>query len=820
MSGQGLDRIDEARRAVRHARRGLLRSPWFTAVAVLTLGLGIGVNTAIFSVIHSVLIAPLPYDDAGRLVLIRQSAALAGQDDVGVSIKELYDYRERLGSFDALVEFHQMDFDLLRRGDPDRVSTGVVSHNFFDVLGVRPLVGRTFVEADDRPGAEAVLVLGFAYWQSRFGGDPAVIGQVLQMNDRPHTVIGVLPDTPLYPNAVDVYMPTSACPFRAAGEIQMASNRRAFSLLRVFGLLKESVAPQAAAAEVAAAGHDMSHDFPDVYRPETGFRANTLGVQEALTQNARPMLLVLLGITGLVLLLACANVANLTLARTLQREHERATRAALGAGRLSLLSQPLAESAIVALAGAVVGLVFAWATLDLLASFVGRFTSRAGEIGIDWTVLLFTIGISLFAGVLLGMLPALGSRVDLAGALKTGTKGGGGTPRRRVQHALVAGQVAVSVVLLAAAGLLLLSVSRLQSVDPGYRGERVLSAEIFANFSKYGTPASRHRLYQDVLERLEAVPGVTSAAVTNAVPLAGMRPGQTWFQIEGRNDGNAELSPTADVRIASPDYFATLGVPLLRGRGFGPSDHETAERVVVINAAGARHWEGRDPIGSRVSVDGGQNWSTVVGMAGDVRHFGLDVEAVAQIYVPLAQAGGNLAGRILARTTGDSAAAMPAIRDAIQSVDPDMPIERLQTLDTIRAAYLATPRLTALLLTIFAGLALCITVTGIAGVIATSIAQRTREIGLRIAIGASARGVLAMVLRQGLKLIAIGLAIGIPLAVVFGLALRSYLFETAPADPLMLAGVAIALAVAGTLGCLGPALRATAIDPIAARRAD
>ena len=814
---RGLDFIGETRRAFRHAGRALVRSPWFTVVAVLTLGLGLGVNTGVFSVIRAVLLAPLPYDDAGRLMLIHHSAPLAGQPDVGVSIKELDEYREQLSSFDALVEFHQMDFDLLRRGDPDRVATGVVSHNFFDVLGIRPLAGRTFVEADDRPGAEAVLVLGYAYWQSRFGGDPSVVGQVLEMNDRAHTVVGVLPDTALYPNVVDVYMPTSACPFRAAGELQMAGNRRAFSMLRVFGLRKTGVSPETAAAEVAAAARGMARDFPDVYRPEMGFRADTLGVQEALTENARPMLLVLLGITALVLLLACTNVANLMLARTIERDHERATRAALGAGRTRLLAQPLAESALVALAGAVVGLVFAFVTLDLLASFVARFTSRAGEIGIDWTVLCFTIGVSVLAAAVLGILPALGARVDLAGALKAGTKGG--VPRGRLRNALVAGQVAVSVVLLAAAGLLLLSVSRLQGVDPGYRGDGVVSAEIFANFTKYATPESRHRLYQDVLERLESVRGVTSAAITNAVPLAGLRPGQTRLQIDGRSAGSEQHSPTVDVRIASADYFSALGIPVLRGRGFEPTDDETAERVVVISAAAARYWDGGEPLGSRVTADG-RTWYRVVGVVGDVRHFGLDVEAPAQLYAPLAQAGGNLAGRVLVRAEGDPGTLMASIREAIHGVDPDMPIERMQTLATMRASYLATPRLTALLLSIFAGLALCITVTGIAGVIAASIAQRTREIGIRIAIGASARGVLVMVFRQGLETVAIGLAAGIPLAIAFGLALRGLLFDTAPADPIMLVGVAFALAVAGTLGCLGPALRATAIDPIAALRAD
>ena len=384
---------------------------------------------------------------------------------------------------------------------------------------------------------------------------------------------------------------------------------------------------------------------------------------------------------------------------------------------------------------------------------------------------------------------------------------------------LVAGQVTVSVVLLAAAGLLLLSFARLQSVDAGYRVDHVLSAEIFANFSKYATPESRQRLYEDVLERLEAVPGVASAAITNAVPLSGMRPGQTRLRIEGVGDAG-ELAPTVDGRIASPAYFETLGIPLIRGRVFEETDTATTERVAVINEAAARQWGNLDPFGARVAVDGGRNWYRIVGIVGDVRNFGLDVEAVAQAYTPLTQANGNIQGRILARTAGDLATAMSAIRDAIQSVDPDMPIERMQTLDTIRNAYLATPRLTALLLSLFAGLALCITVTGIAGVIATSVAQRTREIGLRIAVGASARGVLTMVLTQGFKLVGIGIAAGVPLAVIFGLALRSYLFDTAPADPLMLIGVALALGVAGTLGCVGPALRATRIDPIAALRAE
>jgi predicted permease len=814
-------RLEETLQDVRYGFRTLLKSPGFAAVAILTLALGLGANTAIFSVINAVLLRPLPYENGDRLVLIRQSAPLVDQQDVGVSIKELYDYREQLASFDGLVEFHQMTFDLLRRGEPDRVATGVVSPNFFDVLGITPLVGRTFVNADDQRAAEPVLVLGHAYWLTKFGGDPDIVGQVFEMNDRPHTVVGVLPAVPLYPNEVDVYMPTSACPFRAGAEGQIAQNRRAFPMLQVFGLLDRDAAPERAATEVSTVGARFGQAFPNVYRPQTGFQARTVGVQEELTRNARPMLLILLGTTGLVLLIACANVANLTLARMVRRDRELAMRAALGAGRWRLVRQLLTESTLVAVIGGAAGLVFAWLTVDLLATFVARFTPRAGGIGIDTRVLLFTLGASMITGLLFGILPAFKTRVDVSGALKTGGKGGSEPPgHRRLRDALVVAQVAVSVVLLVGAGLLLVSFYRLQRVDPGYRAEGVMSAEIFGNFSKYSSAASLRRLYGEVLDRLEATPGVSSAAVTNAVPLAGLQPGQTRFQIDGIVADNPDLAPTTDVRIASPAYFATLGIPLLRGRVFNALDHEQAERVVVINEAVTQYWNGREPIGTRVSADGGQTWYTVVGIVGNVRQFGLDREAVAQHYVPLAQAPGGLAGRVLVRANGDPASAVAAIRAAVHGVDPDMPIENVQTLDEIRAAYLAAPRLTALLLSIFAALALVVTITGITGVIATSVSHRTQEFGVRMALGASSKRVVAMVLRQGLTLVAVGLALGIGSALVLGRVLQSYLYATTPTDPIALVAVATAFTAAGALACLGPAWRATTVDPARALRTD
>jgi predicted permease len=818
---RGVSWLEELMADLRYGARTLAKNPGFALVAVLTLGLGIGANTAIFSVINGVLLKPLPYENGSRLVLLQQSATRANQQNFGVSIKELYDYRDQLASFDGLVEFHQMSFDLLKRGEPDRVATGVVSPNFFDVLGIKPLLGRTFLGTDDDHGAEAVLVIGHSYWQTKFGGDPSIVGQVFEMNDRPHRVVGVLPPVPHYPNEVDVYMPTEACPFRSAAEANVESNRRAFSALQVFGLLKSGASPETAATEVATVAQRWQQDFPQVYRAGLGFHATTANVLEQLTSGARQMLLILLGTTGLVLLLACANVANLTLARMLRRDREFAMRTALGAGRWRLARQLLTESTVLSLAGGIVGVGFAWATLDMLTTFVGRFTARIGEIGLDPRVLGFTVLVSMLTGLAFGTFPALAARVDLVNALKTGGKGtshaGGG---RRLQSALIVAQVAVSVVLLVGAGLLLLSFYRLQRVDPGYRGESVMSAEVFGNFTKYPNGATLRRMYVSLLERLQSTPGVSGAAITNAVPMDAIQPGQTRFQISGRTYASPDERPTTDLRVASPGYFATLGIPASKGRLFTELDHEDAASVIVINDTLARReWEGRDPIGAEVSANNGQTWATVIGVVADVKTFGLNRESVPQVYVPLRQANG-VAGRVLLRMNAPPVQAAGVIREAVRSVDPDLPIENVRTLDEIRDGYLATPRLTAMLLTVFAALALLVTLTGITGVIAQSVSQRTQEFGLRMALGATRNSVLGGVLGQGLFLVGLGLVLGIAASLALARVLQSYLYQTTPTDPITLAAVALAFVIAGTVACLGPAWRATTVDPMLALRAD
>jgi predicted permease len=819
---RGITWFDELSQDIRYGLRSLARSPGYAALAMLTLGLGIGANTAIFSVINGVLLKPLPYEHGDRLVVVRQSAPLSGQAQVGVAIAEYFDYREQAEVFDGLVEYHQMNFDLLNRGEPDRVNTGVVSHNFFELLGIKPILGRSFVAADDQHGAEAVLMLSHTYWRQKFGGDPGIVGQVFEMNDRPHRVIGVLPEVPHYPQENDVYMPVLACPFRAAAERNIPQNRRAFQALSVFGRLKPGASQGEAATAISTINQRFVSDYPAVYRAaSSGFQATTVEVREALTEGARELLLILLGITSLVLLIACANVANLTLARMLGRDRELAMRSALGAGRMRLVRQLLTESTLLSVAGGVIGVVFALSTVGLLTRFVGRFTARTGEVSMDLSVLAFTVLVSVVTGVLFGTLPALGTRVNLVNALKQGSnQAGDASGRRRMQSALIVAQVAVSVVLLVGAGLLLASFYRLQQVDAGYRSEGVLSAQVYGNFSRYGNIDALKRLYQPVLERLENQPGVIAAAITNGVPLAGQAPGTVRFDIEGRVTDDPDRRPVIDIRVASPRYFEVLGIPLHDGRLFTALDDETTLPVVVINRAMARYWEGTDPIGTRISANRGENWFTVVGVVGDVRQFGLAQETVAQAYLPMAQAPQTFAGQVLLRTAGDPAGFANLVRQAVHAVDPNQPVESIRSLDDLRSEALAAPRLTATLLAIFAGLALLVTLAGIGGVIATSVSARTREFGVRMALGASRQGVLAMVVRQGLTLIAIGLSLGLVGAVAAGRVLSSYLYQTAPWDPLILAGVTAAFFVAGAIACLGPARRATTVDPLISLRTE
>jgi len=801
--------------------RTLRKNPGFTALAILTLALGIGANTAIFSVINGVLLRPLPYQEPEQIVQLTQRAPGLGRDSLPFSIKEVMEYRDQLASLDALVEYHSMSFTLLSHGEPDRVLTGVVTHNFFDMLGVVPLHGRSFVAEDDQLDADAVLMLSYEYWQQRFGGDPEIVGEVFEMNDRPHTVVGILPPFPQHPRYNDVYMPTVACPFRANGERNMNENRDAFRALSAFGRVSPDASVERAAADISMVANRFVEDFPDNYSDESGFGANAVSLYEQLTENARPMLLILLSTSGLVLLIACANVANLTLSRMMRRERELAVRTAMGAGRGRLLRQLVTESTLLSLAGGAIGLLIASQGVGMLTTFVGNFTPRVQQISIDGWVLGFTLLVALVTGVIFGAAPAFASRSDLVTSLKDGgAQSSAGRGSLRLRSGLIVAQVAVSFVLVVGAGLMLTSFYKLSRIDPGFSAESTVTAEVFPNWSKYTDATSVRRLFTGVLERLESSPGVTAASVSNFLPMVASFGRPASFQVEGAVYEDPGLRPQVSVRQVTPGYFHAVGVPLVAGRLFTELDHEDALPIAIVNQSMvAANWEEENPVGKRVSFDGGDSWIEVVGVIGDVRQNGLDVEPPEEIYFPSLQTG-NFGGFLLVRSNAEPGLVAQQLRDAVHGVDPEQPVENFRTLDEIHRGSIATPRVTAALLGLFGAIALAITVVGIAGVIGTAVSQRTQEFGIRMALGAPGNSVLSMVLRQGLAMVAVGLVIGLAGAVALGRLLSGMLYDTQPTDFATFAGVALVFALAGVAACFVPARRATAVDPIIALKSD
>jgi len=818
---RGAPLIDSLLQDIRYGVRILVRNPGFTVVAVLTLGLGIGANTAIFSVIYGVLMRPLPYKEGNQLVIVQQQAPLAHLLNVPFSVKEVQDYREQNQTLESVVEHHSMSFTLLGGKEPQRVQTGVVSANFFDVLGVKPLLGRTFVDADEQHGSEAVIVLSYQYWKQSHAGDPEIVGRVFQMNNRPHTVIGVLPPIPQYPVEQDVYMPTSQCPTRSSE--QFISNRNA-RMMSVFGRLKSGVPVTQAQADLSTLAGNLQKQYPDSYPTNRGYAANVVSLQEELTRRAKPTFMILLGTAGLVLLIACANVANLTLARLMRREREMAIRSSLGAGRGRLVRQLLTESTLLSFAGGALGLALAAGGLQLLVSFAARFTTRSNEIKIDGFVLLFTLLISVATGLIFGLMPAFSSDKNLTGALK---EGGGrtsaGLKRQRVRNLLIVAQVGVSFILLIWAGLMIRSLIKLQQVNPGFDPERVLAMRISPNWSKYNTNQETIDLLQRILNKARTEPGVLSAALGSTYPLnqIGINNGpfNRGFQIESRPVPEGELLPQADFRTASTDYFETVRQPLVRGRTFTDGDKDKAPLVAVINQSTARHrWGDDDPIGRRISFDRGQTWLTVVGIVGDVRQYGLDKDPADEIYIPLAQ--GGFGGNLLVRTALDPLSISKLMREAVYEIDSDTAIDRVQTLEQVRSDAVASPRLTAILLGMFAGLALLITAAGIAGVMALSVNQRTHELGVRMALGASPGKVLRMVMRQGMAFVLIGLTAGLAGALLLGRLMSALLFGVAPTDPITFAGVGVVLIGVAAAACFIPARRVTSIDPMLALRSE
>ncbi len=813
----GMRRIlEELGQDVRFGIRILARNPGFTAVAVLTLALGIGANTAIFSMVNGVLLRSLPYQQGDRLVVLRQQQPGAKIDNLRFSVKEILDYREQNQTLDEVVEYHGMEFTLLGRGEPQRVLTGVVSANFFEVLGVKPLLGRTFLPGEDEPGTEPILVLTYEYWQGKQGGDPDIVGQTFELNGNMHTVVGVLPPVPQYPRENDIYMPTSHCPTRSR---QSFIDNRQARMMRVFGRLKPGVSPEQAQSDVAVIAQRLRQDYPDVYPDHTGYTAVSSPLRVELTKQARPTLLILMGTVGLVLLIACANVANLTLSRLLRRERELAVRAALGASRGRLLRQLLTENTLLAVAAGALGLLFAAWGLDLLIAFAARFTTRASEIGIDGTVLLFTLFVSVGTGIVFGVIPAFKSRPNLVTALNEGgSRSSAGTGAHRVRSLLVVAQMAVSLTLLIGAGLMVRSLIKLQQVDGGFNHENVLTMRVGMNYRKFPTRAARLEFFRSLQEKVEALPGVVSTAVASAFPLSRQRGFNVPFQVEGQPILEGQPRPVTDVVSASPRYFRTMGIPLIRGRFFENSDDANTPSVLIISQSMARHyWEEEDPLGKRISADGGQTWETVVGIVGDTRQFGMDKEPIDVVFQPFAQ-NAYFGRRFLVRTTADPMALSRLMIKTVHEIDPEQPVDTIQTLEQVRSDSIAAPRLTTILIGLFAVLALVISAAGIGSMMALSVSQHTHEIGIRMALGAQRTDILRLVLRQALMLILLGAAVGLAGTFVLTRFLESFLFGVSATDPVTFGAVAVLLAAVALLACYIPARRATKVDPMVALR--
>jgi predicted permease len=626
----GGEMLGDLRQDLAYALRTLWRRPGYALVVVLTLGLGIGVNTAMFSLVDGVLLKPLPYAEGSRIVHVRQEQPALDDPDMKFSVHEIEDYRALNHSLTDVVEYHNMTFTLLGHGEPELVQTGVVSARFFDVLGMKPILGRSFTEADDRLGADPVMILSYEYWRRRFGADPGVIGRGFVMNGKVHTVIGVLPPIPQYPNDNDVYMPTSQCPTRSSPDF--IANRRA-RMMTVFGVLRPGEDIAAADRDLSSVAHEIASEHPDVYPASKGYAAAVTPLKEDLVARARPTLLILMGTAVLVLLIACANVASLAVARAVRRGRELAVRQALGAARGRLVRQLLTESTVLALLGGLVGVLLARASLGLLVKFAGRFTPRAFEASIDGPVLLFALAASVLTGLVFGSVPAL-RRADAEASAVGGSRGSSvGRGGHRAHAWLVTAQVSLAFVLLIGAGLLARTFVAVSSVDPGYHPDHVLSAHVTLPMRYYMSGDSADdRFFGEVMRQVKALPGVHDVARVQSLPLNGYS-FRTGLETEAHADGGPQGWVQVMTVRSSPGYFATMRIPIVSGRALTEDDRTVPERSTVLaRTLAARLWPGEDPLDRRVRVcsyNAGTcgDWLTVVGISGDVKIDGLEQAA-------------------------------------------------------------------------------------------------------------------------------------------------------------------------------------------------
>jgi putative ABC transport system permease protein len=807
--------IENLIKDLRFALRSLRNNPTVVMVALVALALGIGANTALFSVVSGVLIEPLPYPDAGRIVAVIDSNPAAGLPRFATSPPNYADWKAENKVFEHLAAWGRSNLNLTG-GDrePERLSGAQVSADFFDVLEMPPVLGRTFTAEEDQPGGEKVVVLGYGLWQRRFGSDPAVVGRSITLNGAPCTVVGVMGERFAVPSKVEAWVPMA---------LQVDPSQRGAHYIGVIGRLAKGVTLATAQTEMSGIARRLEEQYPQTNK---GWGVNLFRMKDLVVEDVKPALLVLMAAVGLVLLIACANVANVLLARLASREREVAIRGALGAGRGRLIVQFLTESVLLSLAGGALGVLLAfWGTKVLMALSAGAIP-RAGDVGLDLRTLGFALALSLATGVLFGLAPALqASRSRLQESLKEGGRGhSGGRRAGWGRQALVLLEVAVAVVLLVGAGLLLRSFSGLQRVDPGFRADGALTMNLRLPDARYGEDAQQIAFWRELMPRIEALPGVAHAGAVFPLPLGGGRYVLT-FEVEGRPAPPPNEEPQSEIRFVTPDYLTAMGIPLLAGRQLAESDNEDASPVALINQTMARRmWPEGDPLGKRFTFNDPSSpdakWWTVAGVVGDVRAEALSVEPLMETYLPIYQSafgGGTL---VIRPAAGDPALLAGPVREAVRSVDPEVPLYEVHTLEEVVSNSLARQRFNASLLALFAALALALAAVGVYGVISYAVSQRTHEVGLRMALGARVDEVLRLVMGQGMAPVAAGLALGLVISPLLARTLKSFLFGVGTTDPLTLGVVLLVLALVAALACLVPALKATRVDPAVALRAE
>ena len=820
---------------VRYVLRSLNKSRAYAAAFVITLGLGIGVNTAIFSVINGVLLQPLPYQDADRIMFVQQPANRAGAFDAAFSFIEIDDYRAASRTIDEFVEFGDWDFSVIGRGDPHRVVGGLVTANYFDVLGLRPLYGRTLLPSDDDPGAPPVMVFTHDYWTRMFGEDPEIVGQTVKLTTKSVEVVGVLEPGSHYTGSrkPDVFTNYTTNDHYTGAAMRDARTHR---MTNVFARLAPGSTVEAAQAELTQINRRLQDEFRQAYPEQFGYEISARPWQEVLTESARPTFLIMMGTVLMVLLLACANVANLSLTRLIRRERELAVRSALGADKKRIRRQLFTENLILALAGAGLGLILAVAGLDLLVSYADRFTIRSEEIGMDGAVFAFTLLVGVGIAMLLAWAPSLPFTSEVGMSLnRAGGRHTGGVSRRQLQRVLVVSQLALSFTLLVGAGLLVRSLFRLQGVDSGFEAGTVVTLES-PNFTSL-TAQEQQTLFDGTADRIRSYPGVRSAAYATWAPLQSPAPEALTIEVEGLDELQAS-TPTGLFNTVSPDYFRTVGATLLRGRSFNRDDVPEADSVVVVNESLSRAYFGsEDPVGRRIRWQNAagrwQPWQRVVGVVANTRDAGIALADVHVIYQATSQAvrrrggvagvtggGGFPAETMLVRTTGQTGPVVRQITEIIHETDPERPVDNVITLDELMREDIAPQRLNATLFSAFAILALMVAGVGVLGVFAFSVTQRTKEFGIRLAMGAEEGQVLRMVMGEGARLVLVALVIGGVASVLLSRFLSGLLFEIEPTDPATFVVVGVLLSGVALLAAFIPARRATRVDPIDALRAE